>query len=245
MDRFDGDLDAVVARAGAAGVDGVIVVGSDLASSRAAVELARARQRMWATAGIHPHDARHANLEALEEIARLARRPEVVAVGETGLDFYRDLSPRIEQERAFRMHLSIARQVAKPVVIHDRDAHSDILRVLRSEGLPPAGGVMHCFSGDQAFAEECLAMGLLISIAGPVTFGNAVRLHEAARAVPMDRLLVETDCPYLTPHPYRGRRNEPAYVVEIARKVAELKGLPPMEVAARTTANAVRLFRLG
>lgn len=243
-DRYRGDLSQVLGRAAAAGVGRMVVVGFDLDSSKQAHELARRHSGIAAAVGIHPHDAEKADLAALREIERLASRPEMVAVGETGLDFYRDLSPRAEQERVFRVHLSLASRLRKPVIIHDRDAHADVLRVVRSEGLGPAGGVMHCFSGDWRLAEECLALGFYISIAGPVTFDSARPLHEVARRVPLNRLLVETDCPYLTPHPFRGQRNEPAHVRLVAEKVAQLKEMPLKELARATTANAVALFGL-
>ncbi len=244
-DRYRGDLDQVMARAAAAGIGRMVVVGYDLETSRKAWELARRHQGIAAAVGIHPHDAAKADLDALQEVSRLASLPETVAVGETGLDFYRDLSPRTEQERSFRVHLSLAARLRKPVIIHDRDAHADVLRVVRAEGgLGPAGGVMHCFSGDWALAEECLALGFHISIAGPVTFDSARGLQEVARRVPLNRLMVETDCPYLTPQPHRGKRNEPAYVRHVAEKIAELRGMSFPELAAATTANAEALFGL-
>jgi TatD DNase family protein len=251
FDRFDDDRAAVIERAQAAGVGAIITVGTDVASSRAAVELAAQNDSVYATVGMHPHDARVLDGEALAELRGLGQRPEVVAVGEIGLDFYRDRSPRDVQRRAFRAQLAWAAALGKPVVIHDRDAHDEIMTVLSDwardqDGTPLEGrvGVLHTFSGDASMARRAVDVGFYISVSGPVTYRNAHDLAEAVRAVPLDRLLVETDCPFLTPHPHRGKRNEPAYVRFVAERVAELKGLPAAEVAQATTANAQQLFQI-
>jgi TatD DNase family protein len=241
--EFAGDRDAVLARARAAGVRRLLAVGADLPSSRAAVALAADVPDVWAAVGIHPHEATTADGAALDELARLARAPRVVAIGEIGLDYFRDRAPRDAQARALERQLALAREAALPVVLHCREAHADLLAVLAA-GLGPAGGLLHCFSGDLAVAERGFALGLLVSIAGPVTYPNARRLVEVVRAVPLDRLVLETDCPYLPPQPWRGQRNEPGYLPVTAARVAELRGLPLGAVAEATTANACRLLRV-
>ena len=181
----------------------------------------------------------------LTEIERLAGGPRVVAVGEIGLDFFRDLSPRDVQERVFRHLIGLARRVRKPVVVHCRDAHAEVLAILGEEGASEVGGIMHCFSGDVEIARRCLDLGLLVSLAGPVTYPNARALPDVARFVPADRLVIETDCPFLPPQGYRGKRNEPAYLALTAARVAELRGEPLEEFARRASDNARRLLRLG
>src|SRR6185436_6871269 len=175
---------------------------------------------------------------------RLARGPRVVGLGEMGLDFFRDLSPRDVQERVFRRQLEMARRVRKPVIIHCRDAHAEALAILSEERVGEVGGVMHCFSADVEVAKRCLDLGLMISLAGPVTYKNARALPDVARFVPADRLVLETDCPYLPPHPHRGQRNEPAWVVITAAHVAGLRGVSPEALGATVTENAHRLFRI-
>jgi TatD DNase family protein len=241
--RFAGDREAVITRALEAGVGAIVTVGADMASSRAAVGLAQQHPNVYATVGVHPHDARDVEPDDLAELARLGSEPVVVAIGEIGLDFYRNLSPPERQREAFIAQLDLARQAAKPVVIHDRDAHREVMSILKdkADGLK---GVLHCFSGDLALAREALEMGWFVSLAGPVTFRNARKLQELARRLPLDGLLVETDCPFLAPHPYRGKRNEPAYVRLVAEKISALKELPLQEVAAATTRNASQLFGL-
>jgi TatD DNase family protein len=241
-DAFAGDRAAVLARARVEGVGRFLTVGTDPAASTAAVALAAAESDVFAAVGIHPHDAASAGTPALERIAALARAPEVVAVGEIGLDYYRDLSPRPAQAHVLRTQLALAREVGKPVLLHCREAHADLLAALEAEGAP--GGIMHCFSGDLAVARRCLDLGLLISIAGPVTYPNARRLAEVVRTLGLDRLVLETDCPYLPPQPWRGKRNEPAYLAVTAARVAELTGVAPAVVAARTTANACALLQI-
>jgi TatD DNase family protein len=244
---FRDDLDAVLARAAAAGVRRIVAIGLWRApgSFGNALELATTRPGTFsATIGIHPHECAQVPEADWAVSAALARDPRVVGVGETGLDFHYDLSPREEQESAFRRSLRIAHQAGKPVVVHVREADQAAARVLRQEGVPAAGGVIHCFTGDAAAARAYLDLGLLISVAGIVTFKTAEPIREAVRLVPRDRLLVETDSPFLAPIPLRGRRNEPANVVYTAAKVAEVWGLPVEEVAALTSANARRLFRL-
>jgi len=241
---FAGDLDAVLQRARQAGVSRFLTIGTDVATSRAAVALAAREPDVWASVGIHPHDAVSADDAALAEIEQLASAPRVVAIGETGLDFFRDLAPRDAQERALRAQLALARRVRKPVVIHCRNAHDETLALLASEGVRDTGGIMHCFSGDVSIARRCLDLGLLVSLAGPVTYPKPGALPEVARMVPADRLVVETDCPFLPPQGFRGKRNEPAHLAITAARVAELRGEPLADLAARMSENARALFRL-
>jgi len=243
---YRADLDAVVARARAA-LAGVVLVGlwrgpGDFGNAR---ELARRDPGFFAaTAGIHPHDCARVPEADWEACERLARDPATVAVGETGLDFHYDLSPREVQVASFRRSIGMAGRAGKPLVVHVRQADAECARVLRDEGIPPRGGVIHCFTGDAAAAREYLDLGLHVSVAGIVTFKTAVPIREAVRVVPRDRLLLETDSPYLAPVPFRGRRNEPAYLLATARQVAEIWGTTFEEVARVTAENARRLFAL-
>ncbi len=243
--EFADDLPAVLERARAAGVRRMVTVGTDVATSRAALALAGREPGVWASAGIHPHEAAAADEAALAEIERLAAEPRVVAVGEIGLDFFRDLSPRADQERVFRRLLAAARRVRRPVIVHCRDAHAEALRILAEERVDEVGGVMHCFSADVEVARRCLDLGLAISLAGPVTYPRARALPDVARFVPGDRLVIETDCPYLPPQGYRGKRNEPFYLAITAARVAELRGEPLEDLAGRTTDNARRVLGVG
>lgn len=247
--QFHADRSAVVERARAAGVAAIVNVGTDLSSSQRAVRLAEQYDCVYAAVGMHPHGAKKLDGATLAELRDLAQHPKVVAVGEIGLDFYRDLSPRDVQRRAFQAQLAWAARLGKPVVIHDRDAHAEILEVLTDwtagqANSPLAGrlGVLHTFSGDLAMAEQAMDWGFYISISGPVTYENARQLPDIVRVLPVDRLLVETDCPFLPPHPHRGERNEPAYVRLVAERIAELKGMSFDELARATTANAQHLF---
>lgn len=245
---FSPDLGLVLARAQAGGVAVMVAIGCGLESCRAALELAGRYPQVYAALGFHPHDARNLGAGDLEELARLARHPKVVALGEMGLDFYRNLSPRESQVEAFRAQLELASRLGLPVIVHSRQAQEEtwaILRewaVKRQESRPL--GVMHCFSGDLALARRYLELGLLISLAGPVTYDNARRAAEVARGFPLEGLLVETDCPYLAPAPYRGRRNEPGYLVATVERIAQIRGCPPEEVARATAENALRLFSI-
>jgi TatD DNase family protein len=242
--EFADDLPAVLERARAAGVTRFVSIGTDLDTSSAAIALAEREPAVWATVGIHPHDAAGAGDAELAAIERLAMAPRVIAIGEIGLDFFRNLSPRDAQEETFRRLLGVARRVGKPIVLHCRDAHAEMLAILGEAGVATTGGVMHCFSGDVAIARRCLDLGLAISLAGPVTYPNARALPDVARFVPGDRLVIETDCPFLPPQGHRGKRNEPAYLALTATRVAELRGESVASVAARTSDNARRLFRL-
>jgi TatD DNase family protein len=248
--RFNADRPAVIERARAAGVEAIVTVGADLESSRAAVRLAEEYGMVHAAVGIHPHDASKLDGAALAELRGLAQQPRVVAIGEIGLDFYRDLSPRDVQRRAFQAQLAWAAKLGKPVIIHDREAHDETLAILVDwatglENSMLAGrlGVLHTFSGDQAMAGRAIDLGFYISISGPVTYQNERQLPGIVQALPLDRLLVETDCPFLAPHPHRGKRNEPAYVRLVAERIASLRSMTFDDLAEATTANARRLFR--
>jgi TatD DNase family protein len=239
------DLDGVLERARAAGVTAMVTIGTDRETNPAAVALAERLDSVYATVGIHPHDASDATEADFEAMERLAREStKVVALGEMGLDFFRNLSPRDVQETVLRRQLGMARRLGKPVVIHCRDAHPDALAILTDERVGEVGGVMHCFSADVEVARRCLDLGLHISLAGPVTYKNARALPDVARFVPADRLVLETDCPFLPPHPHRGQRNEPAWVAITAARVAELRGITLDALGEITSANARRLFHL-
>ncbi len=245
-DQFAADLPAVLDRARAVGVVQVVAVGTTAADSAACISLAANHPHVFATAGIHPNHAAEAAPTAWDEVVALAGRKEVVGVGETGLDRHWHDTPFPLQEDYFARHLELSRRLNKPVVIHCREAEADVLRLLRAEfdKNGPIRGVMHSFVGDAATAEACLAMGLFLSFAGMLTYKNAEALREVAAKLPLDRLMVETDCPYLSPVPLRGKRNEPANVVHTAACLAGLHGVSPEELAGRTTRNARGLFGL-
>jgi TatD DNase family protein len=238
---FAGDFQAMLQRAADAGVAAMLVVGTDIESSREAVELAEKYSQLYAAVGIHPHDAGRVTEACYDVIRELAlSSPNVVAIGEIGLDFYRDRSPRDIQEQVFRTFLNMAGELDKPVIIHDRDAHRQVLECVREEGAH--SGVFHCFSGDAAMAAEVVGLGFYLSIPGTVTYPANEALREVVRCTSIDRMLMETDCPYLSPVPHRGRRNEPAYVRLAAGRVAEVKGLSLEDVARITTKNVRDLF---
>ncbi|MDK2820662.1 MAG: TatD DNase family protein [Clostridia bacterium] len=240
---YEVDLPEVLERLKKAGVTEVINVGFDVSSSRRAVEQAHKYEFIHAAVGVHPHDAVKLDKEGQAIIRGLANDRSVVAIGETGLDYYRNLSPRNVQQEVFHWHLGLAHELRLPVIIHDRDAHEDTMKILRkNRSKLSAGGVLHCFSGSWEMARECLDLGLYISFAGPVSFKNAKKLKQVAARVPLDRLLVETDCPYLTPEPHRGTRNEPAYVNFVAEAIGEIKGINPDEIKEATATNARKLF---
>jgi TatD DNase family protein len=246
---FDEDRDAVFRRAEASGVAVLVCVGATgaVARNRPALDLIgrHASVEVVATVGIHPHDASSADDAALETLARFAATPGVVAIGETGLDFHYDHSPRPAQRTAFARTIALARRVHLPLVVHVREAHREAADILRGEGAGAVGGVIHCFTGDAQEARRYLDLGFHLSVAGVVTFRNADALRHAVRSTPLDRLLVETDAPYLAPVPHRGHRNEPAHVRVVAEAVAATRGAPYQEVADATAQNAIRLFRLG
>lgn len=246
--RYDSDRDAVIARAREAGVDTLITVSCDLATSRAAVELAERYPFVYAAIGVHPHEVRQIGDGWYDELRRLAQHPKVVAYGEIGLDYHYNYSPPKLQRERFREQILLARELRLPIIVHTRDAQADTIAILREEGAHDTGGVFHCFTGDARLAKEGLDLGFYLSISGVVTFRSAEDLREIVRTLPMERLLIETDCPYLTPVPYRGKRNEPAYVRLVADTIASLRNdgasLSAEDVGRLTAANARRLFKL-
>jgi TatD DNase family protein len=247
MPHFDADRDAVIARAREAGVTAILTLGVDGASSQRAVALAQHYAGVFAAVGIHPHEAQHATPEVYKTLMGLAREHRanrIIAWGEIGLDYHYDHSPRDVQQREFRRQIRIARELDLPVCIHSREAHDDVLTILDEEKAIESGVVMHCFSGDEQVARRCLDLGFYISFAGPVTFTNARQLLAVVPLVPDDRLLIETDAPYLSPHPWRGRehRNEPSKVAVIAARLAEIKGIGLAEVGQAATQNFHTLF---
>ena len=245
MEEYAGDLDAVLARAKTASVEKIITIGTDLASSKQALALAQRYPMLKATVGVHPHDTASAASADWEGLLTLVAQggDAIVGWGEIGLDYAKNHSPQAIQRRQFAHQLELAAQARLPIIIHDREAHDDTVAALTAS--PAAcqyGGVLHCFSGDWTFAKKVLDLGLYISLSGVVTFKNAAALQEVAAKIPLDRLLVETDGPFLAPHPFRGKRNEPAWVVKTAECIAAIRGIPFTELAAATAANTRRLF---
>jgi TatD DNase family protein len=242
MPRFDRDRADVLDRAYRQHVGCIICPGVDIPTSEAAIALAEQYEQIYAGVGVHPHDAAGFSDETLAGISRLLDHPRVVAAGEMGLDYFRNLSPVEDQRRAFAAQVALAAERDLPIIVHDRDAHEDIMAILRPYGT--IRGVWHCFIGDRKKAEEGLALGMYLSFAGPVTYPANTELADVAAWAPLDRILIETDAPYLTPHPHRRERNEPANVVLTAQYIADLRGISLEELAAITTANAAALFRL-
>lgn len=237
------DVDGVMRRAKEAGVEAVVTIGTDASSSEWGAALAASRRDVWATVGLHPHDAKDATEPLLDRLEELAGMPRVVGVGETGLDFHYDRSPREEQRRVFRDQIAIAKRVGKALVVHTREAWDDTFDILEDEG-PPSRLIFHCWSGGPAEAERALALGAVLSFSGTITFPKNQPLVSVATATPLDRLMIETDSPFLSPVPHRGKRNEPCRVVLVARALATIRGLPEDEVAVSATATARRLYSL-
>jgi TatD DNase family protein len=244
--RLYPDLDGALARAADARVGTIVAVGAidTIETDRLTVEIAERHPRVFAAVGVHPHNAVDCDEPRITALAALARSPKVVAIGETGLDFHYMHSPADAQERALRRHLELARALDRPVMIHCRDAERRLCEIVREAGLPPAGGMIHCFTGDADAAREFVELGFYVSFSGILTFRKADALRAAARLVPEDRLLIETDAPYLAPEPYRGRSNEPAYVRRTFEAMVALRGADASALAARICDNAARLFRL-
>ncbi len=243
-EQFDEDLEEVISRAREAGVENMVVVGFDRPTIDRAMELIGQYDFLYAAIGWHPVDAIDMKDEDLVWIEELSRHPKVVAIGEMGLDYHWDKSPKDVQKEVFRKQIQLAKKVKLPIVIHNRDATQDIVDILREEGADEVGGIMHCFSGSPEIAQECVDMNFYISLGGPVTFKNAKKPKEVAKEIPLEKLLIETDCPYLAPHPYRGKRNEPAYVKLVAEQIAELKEVSLEVVEKMTTENAKKLFNI-
>ncbi|KUP04592.1 hydrolase TatD [Bacillus coahuilensis p1.1.43] len=243
-EQFDSDLNEVIGRAKESGVEKMVVVGFDRPTIKKAMELVEEYDFLYASVGWHPVDAIDMTDEDLVWIEELSAHPKVVALGEMGLDYHWDKSPKDVQKEVFRKQIRLARKVQLPIVIHNRDATADIVEILKEENAQEVGGIMHCFSGSAETAMECVELNFYISLGGPVTFKNAKKPKEVANVVPIEKLLVETDCPYLAPHPYRGKRNEPAYVRLVAEEIASIKEISIEEVEKITTQNALRVFNI-
>lgn len=243
-EAFDADREEVLARMRENGVTRFAVIGSDMATSHRAAAFARSHPGAACAAGIHPHEAKGFREEDLEELKRMVLKGEAQAIGEIGLDYYYDLSPREIQREVCRKQMELAWEINAPVAFHIRDAHGDMLEIMRDMKSRLTGGIIHCFSGSAETAKEYLRLGYYISFAGPLTFKKAPKLQEAVKIVPKDRLLIETDSPYMAPEPVRGRRNEPGNVRFVGLKMAELRGEDPEETAAYTTANALAVYRM-
>ncbi|MBN1382781.1 MAG: TatD family hydrolase [Deltaproteobacteria bacterium] len=241
LEDYDRDRDEVVQRARDAGVELIVTIGIDLADSRKAVALTKRYNEVYASIGVHPHDVKSVDDETYNALKELAKHNKVVAYGEIGLDFYRNLSPRQTQIRRFSEQLDLAMDLDLPVIIHSRNAHTETYDILK-QWQGKHRGVIHCFSGNADQAEQFLDLGFYISIPGPVTYKKAPKIQNVVRQVPLDSLMIETDAPFLTPEPYRGKRNEPAFVVYTAKKVAELKGVSIDEAGRITSDNTKRLF---
>jgi TatD DNase family protein len=244
MSDYEQDCDDVIRKSFAAGVSQIITIGIDPASSKAAVRIAEQYSQIYASVGVHPHNVAGVTDKDYDELILLAGHPKVVGYGEIGIDLAKKYAPEALQKEHFTRQLRLAKELALPVIIHDREAHDEVMDILRKEQPFPAGGVMHCFSGDMALAREVLDLGFYISIPGVVSFNKAEEMQEVARKVPLNALIIETDGPFLSPVPMRGKRNEPAYVLYTAEKIADLRGTDLDSIAKITTENATRLFHL-
>ena len=243
--RYNDDRDAMIARAREAGVEAFVTIGCDLATSRAAVALATQHQFVYASIGVHPHEVKHISEGWYDEFRRLVKNKKVVAYGEIGLDYHYNHSSPKEQRERFREQIQLARELNLPIIIHTREAQDDTMTILKEEKASEIGGVFHCFSGDAWLAKDALDLGFYLSFSGILTFQNATMLRDIAKHTPLDRVLIETDCPYLTPVPHRGKRNEPAYVAHVAQQLAVIHPELSLEqIERRTTENAKRLFRI-
>lgn len=241
-DQYDGDLQEVINRAIEAKVEKMIVVGFDRKTIERAMQLIETYDFIYAVIGWHPVDAIDCTDEDLLWIEQLASHPKVVGIGETGLDYYWDKSPKEIQKYWFRKQIALAKKLNLPIIIHNRDATGDVIEILKEEDAAKVGGIMHCFGGSVETARQCIQMNFMISLGGPVTFKNARQPKEVAKEIPLEHLLIETDAPYLAPHPYRGKRNEPAFVTLVAEEIARQKDISVEEVARQTTVNAKRFF---
>ncbi len=244
-DKFANDLDETVTRATANGISHILTIGCDLESSANSIAVAEKYEHIFAAVGVHPHDATEINDATLAQLKTMLAHPKVVALGEIGLDYYRDHSPREIQRSAFRQQIQLARKVGKPIIVHDRDAHEEVIQILKEENAAEVGGVLHCFSGDLNMAKQCLKLGFYLSFTGTITYPKNEEIREIIRELPIERMLVETDSPYLSPQKFRGKRNEPAYVRYTAEKMAEIKGLTIDDVARITSRNCHDLFGIG
>lgn len=241
-DQYEEDLQEVIDRALEAKVERMVVIGFDRKTIERTMQLIEQYDFVYGVIGWHPVDAIDCTPQDLEWIEQLASHPKIVGIGETGLDYYWDKSPKDVQQELFRKQIQLAQKINLPIVIHNRDATGDVVQILREENAASVGGVMHCFSGSVETARECIAMNFKISLGGPVTFKNARLPKEVATEIALEHLMIETDAPYLAPHPHRGKRNEPAFVPLVAEEIARLKGLTIEEIAQATTANAKNFF---
>lgn len=244
MPEFKKDLKEVLQRAKASEVEYIFTVGTGKKDWRSTLEIAESNAMVYAILGVHPHHAKEIDEQTYPILKQLCQNGKVKALGEIGLDFFRNLSPREIQLKRFREQIELAKELNLPIVIHDRDAHRETLEILRSQKAEQCGGIIHCFSGDYEMAKACLDMGFYISIPGSITFKKAEKLREVVSQLPLDSLLVETDAPFLTPEPFRGKRNEPSYVTHTARKIAEIKKVSFEKVAEMTVENTLRVYRL-
>ncbi len=243
--KFDADRDEVIQEILNAGVTYALNAGADMDSSRRAIALSKKYPFIYASVGVHPSDAVYMTEENIEHLRTLAAEEKVVAIGEIGLDYHYDNTERKAQKKWFDRQMSLALDLEMPVIIHDREAHGDCMEILSKYDLTKTGGVLHCFSGSAEMARQAIKMGMYISFAGPVTYKNSVNLKEVAASIPMDKILIETDSPYLPPRAYRGQRNTSAYVGLVAEEIAQLRGMDTEEVAKKTMENAKRLFKIG
>jgi TatD DNase family protein len=241
-DRFDEDRKQVIEQCKAEGVELILNAASNLHTSLKSIELAKEYDFIYAAVGVHPHDAKSMDNKTIDMLRDLAANPKVKAIGEIGLDYHYDFSPREVQKQVFMMQIDLAKQLKLPIIVHDRESHGDIMELFNKMNVKDMGGVLHSFSGSIEMARECVKLGFYLSISGPLTFKNNVKTVEVVREIPLDMLLIETDSPYLTPTPYRGQRNYPGYVRYVAEKIAEIKGISFEEVAKKTLENGKRLF---
>lgn len=240
--RFDEDRKEVIAQCREVGVELILNAAADLQTSHKCIALAKEYDMIYASVGVHPHEAKSMDKSTIAELQDLAANPKVKAIGEIGLDYHYDFSPRDVQKQRFMEQIDLAKQLKLPIIVHDRESHGDIMDIFKKMNVKGMGGVLHSFSGSVEMARECLKLGFYLSISGPVTFKNAVKTVEVVKEVPLDMLLIETDSPYLTPVPHRGKRNYPGYVRYVAEKLAEIKGISFEEVAQRTLENGRKLF---
>jgi TatD DNase family protein len=244
MEDFKRDLEAVIQRAKESGIGYIFTVGTEKRDWKKTLDIAHSHSSVYAILGVHPHNAKEIDEETYPIVQELCRDEKVKAYGEIGLDFYRNLSPRDVQLKRFREQIALAKEMGLPIVVHDREAHQETLEILRSEKAGKVGGIIHCFSGDYEMAKACIDMGFFISVPGSITFNNAERFREIVKKVPLDCLLVETDAPFLTPVPFRGKRNEPSYVRYTAEKLADIKKISFEKIAEATSENALRAYRI-
>lgn len=241
-ESFDDDRDALIKSFKASGVEAVVVPGSDMESSRKIVKLVKVYENIYGAVGVHPHEVAGLTESDIDELRKLAGNGKIVAIGEIGLDYYYEYSPRDVQKEYFRKQIALAKELELPIIVHERDAAQDVFQIIREEADGKLTGVIHCYSGSIELAREYIKLGFYISFAGPVTFKNAKKPKEVSKEIPLERLLVETDSPYMTPVPYRGKRNDPTYVRYVAEEIAALKGISFEELAKQTTLNAKKLF---